>query len=386
MVSEESALALVLAGGSQDYLRPLAGHPLLAYSLAAARQSGTVERVLVAARTAAVAAVAREYGAEVLVLPGGQAAQPVLRYALAELARREGAAPEIVVALPAEAPLRPPACVEQAVRTLRAHPEADAVVSVTPLGFPGGELWRPGAQGALEPALPGACPPALARSTRHVEAWRTEALLSAEAEQGGVVLPLEVPGSYAVDLSADLGWEWADWLLQHARLEAVLPGRAPRPLPERVALVVFDFDGVFTDNRVWVDDTGRESVAAFRSDSLGLRYLRGTGVEALVLSMEKNPVVAARCRKMSVPVLQGIEDKQTALRNLLVERGIDPAQVIYLGNDTNDLPCFPLVGCAVAVADALPAVLRQADLVLTRRGGYGAVRELCDLLLDRVHG
>jgi N-acylneuraminate cytidylyltransferase len=100
-----------------------------------------------------------------------------------------------------------------------------------------------------------------------------------------------------------------------------------------------------------------------------------------VLSTETNPVVAARCQKLNIPVMQGLTDKALALENLLLDRQIDPAQVVYLGNDVNDLACFPLVGCAVVVADAHLDVRSQADMVLTRSGGFGAVRELCDLLL-----
>lgn len=124
-------------------------------------------------------------------------------------------------------------------------------------------------------------------------------------------------------------------------------------------------------------------VAANRSDSLGLNLLREAGIEALVISKEVNPVVAARCNKMKVPFHQGVDDKAVLLKTILHERRIDPANVIYVGNDTNDLPCFPVAGCAVAVADAQPAVLRQADFVLSQRGGHGAVRELCDILIQQ---
>jgi len=161
----------------------------------------------------------------------------------------------------------------------------------------------------------------------------------------------------------------------------VWPGRPPRSMPEKVKLLILDFDGVLTDNRVWVDENGRELVAANRSDSLGVNMLRQAGVEAMVISMETNPVVAARCRKMKISYIQSENDKQTAIQKVMVERRIDPAQVVYLGNDVNDLPCFPLVGWAVAVADALPEVARQADFVLSRPGGHAAVRELCDLIL-----
>lgn len=173
-------------------------------------------------------------------------------------------------------------------------------------------------------------------------------------------------------------------MLLHNELDFVRPGPAPRPLPEQVKLLILDFDGVLTDNRVWVDAEGRELVAAHRGDGWGLARLKERGIEVAVLSTETHPVVAARCRKLDLPVVQGISDKASALKELLEERGVDPAHVIYLGNDVNDLPCFPLVACALVVADAHPQARAQADLVLKRSGGLGAVRELCDLLLDRL--
>ncbi|MDP3183746.1 MAG: HAD hydrolase family protein, partial [Anaerolineales bacterium] len=187
---------------------------------------------------------------------------------------------------------------------------------------------------------------------------------------------------YAADLETPDDWRRAEQMVIHCGPLKVWPGRPRRAMPEKVQLLVLDFDGVLTDNRVWVDQDGREMVAANRSDSLGINMLRQAGVETVIISKETNPVVAARCRKLNVPYIQGEDDKASALKKMLVERKIDASHVVYLGNDINDLPCFPLVGWAVAVADALPEVARQADYVLTRPGGRGAVRELCDLILD----
>jgi YrbI family 3-deoxy-D-manno-octulosonate 8-phosphate phosphatase len=156
-------------------------------------------------------------------------------------------------------------------------------------------------------------------------------------------------------------------------------------LPAKVTTLLMDFDGVLTDNRVWVDQNGKESVAANRSDSLGLSILREqTGINVMVVSREVNPVVAARCKKIDIPYLQAVTDKAGALKQLFAEQKIDPAGVIYMGNDTNDLPCFPLVGFTVAPADAHSSVLRAADMVTKFAGGHGAVRELCDFLLSRL--
>jgi N-acylneuraminate cytidylyltransferase len=199
-----------------------------------------------------------------------------------------------------------------------------------------------------------------------------------------VILPVMIDPAYTVDIDTPKDWARSEWLVWYSDLEIVYPGKRRRPLPERVDLVVFDFDGVLTDNRVWVDENGREMVAAYRSDSMGTTYLRQKGVKMVVLSAEVNPVVAARCKKMKIPVVQGILDKAGALPGILTEMGVEAEHAIYLGNDTNDIPCFPQVACALVVADAQPEAKRAADIILSRNGGHGAVRELLDLLMQRA--
>jgi YrbI family 3-deoxy-D-manno-octulosonate 8-phosphate phosphatase len=154
-------------------------------------------------------------------------------------------------------------------------------------------------------------------------------------------------------------------------------------LANKISLVVFDFDGVMTDNGVWLDQNGMELVRCDRSDGLGISQLHELGVAMLVLSTEANPVVAARCAKLKLPVQQGISDKGVRLREILRERAIDAENVAYIGNDVNDSDCLRMVGTAVVVKDAHPDVVPLADHVLERPGGHGAVREFCDLLVAR---
>jgi len=151
-----------------------------------------------------------------------------------------------------------------------------------------------------------------------------------------------------------------------------------------VAAVIFDFDGVFTDNRVLTFQDGTEAVSCSRSDGMGIELLRGEGLPMVVISKERNPVTSARCAKLGLEVIQGIDDKESELRLWLDGRGIAADQAIYVGNDVNDLACMALVGCAVAVADAHGDVLAAADIVLPLRGGYGAVRFLADAILHRL--
>ena len=151
-------------------------------------------------------------------------------------------------------------------------------------------------------------------------------------------------------------------------------------------LVVFDFDGVFTDNRVWTNERGEESVACWRGDALGLRRLEAVGVEHLILSTEVNQAVGARARKIRATCIQAVEDKLPVLEAEAARRGVTLAETAYLGNDVNDAGCLGAVGLPVVPADAWPEVVPLARLVLTRNGGYGCVRELCDAVWQAKGG
>ena len=147
------------------------------------------------------------------------------------------------------------------------------------------------------------------------------------------------------------------------------------PLLERVRFAVFDFDGVFTDNRVWVNERGEEALAFSRSDGLGLRRLDEVGVGYLIVSMERNPIVGARAQKLRADCVQGVDDKLALVR----ERAGGALQdVAFLGNDINDAECLRAVGFPVVPADAWPEVKPLARWVLSRPGGHGCVREFCD--------
>ncbi|MEW6405919.1 MAG: HAD hydrolase family protein [Chloroflexota bacterium] len=152
-------------------------------------------------------------------------------------------------------------------------------------------------------------------------------------------------------------------------------------LQERVRalrLVAFDFDGVFTDNAVYVAEDGTEMVRCSRGDGFGLRKLERLGIHVIVLSTEEDPVVGIRCRKLKIPCVQGLQDKLAELEKLISEKGINLEQTAFVGNDINDLPCLRAVGLPIIVADAHPDVVDATFWQTKRRGGDGAVREICD--------
>lgn len=407
--ARSSARAEVLAviparGGSKGIprknIRDFAGHPLIAYSIEAGLSAQMVTRVIVSTDDAEIASVARECGAEVPFLRPSEFAQdqtldlPVFQHALAWLAERENYHPDVVVQLRPTSPVRPPTLVDEAVNLLLDHPEADSVRGIVPAGQNPHKMWRiDPATGQMRALLavegidepynaPRQVLPPVYWQTGHVDAIRPR-VFAQNSMSGKVILPVMIDPNYTVDIDTPKDWARYEWLVLQSDLDIVYPGRKRRPIPAQVDLVVLDFDGVLTDNRVWVDENGREMVAANRSDSLGLNHLRQAGIQAVVISKEVNPVVAARCKKLKLDYFQGIDDKVAVLQRLLQERQIDPGNVVYVGNDTNDIPCFPVAACAFAVADAQPAAQRAADIMLNQRGGHGAVRELCDLLVQR---
>lgn len=145
-----------------------------------------------------------------------------------------------------------------------------------------------------------------------------------------------------------------------------------------VRLVTFDFDGVFTDNRVWVTETGAEAVACWRGDGIGLRRLDEAGVPYLIVSTEPNAVVARRAEKLKARCVHGVDDKLRVVRGEALALGLELTHVAYVGNDSNDADCLEAVGLPVVPSDAWPEVVPLARWVLERRGGHGCVRELCD--------
>jgi len=149
-----------------------------------------------------------------------------------------------------------------------------------------------------------------------------------------------------------------------------------------VKLVAFDFDGVFTDNTVSVTQDGIESVRCWRSDGLGLSRLQSIGVKTFIISTETNPVVTARSKKLKMSCKQGIEDKAATILQTCIELGIDPEHTMFVGNDINDIPAFKSIGLPIAVADAYPEVYPYVLYRTEKRGGLGAVREVCDLIFQ----
>jgi N-acylneuraminate cytidylyltransferase len=403
VVKTAGCVAIVPArGGSKSIprknIRPLAGAPLLAYSIEAGLKARLVDRVIVSTDDEEIAAIARDWGADVPFLrPAALAGDattdlPVFQHALDWLEANAGSLPEVVVQLRPTSPVRPVDCVDAAIELLRSDGTIDSVRGVVPSGQNPYKMWRLLADGSMTPLLTDVAEgynqprqelPQTYWQTGHVDAIRTRVIRQQASMSGSSIRPLVIDAAYTCDIDTEADFQRAEGLLEHLGQAVVRPG-SRRPLPANPRLVVFDFDGVMTDNRVWVSQEGHEWVACNRSDGLGLGQLRAAGLDLFVLSKERNPVVGARCRKLGLAFEQGVDDKAGRLQALLQERQIPVSDVVYVGNDRNDVECMQLVGCGVAVGDAHADALRVADITLTRAGGHGAVRELCDRLIAHL--
>ncbi len=405
MVEKPEVLAIIPArGGSKGIpgknIRDFAGFPLIAYSIVAARQSEGVTRVIVSTDSPEISDVAKKFGAEVpFIRPASLAEdttpdQPVFLHALNWLAENEDYRPDLVVQLRPTSPIRPLDLIDRAVEIMSENPDADSVRGVVPAGQNPHKMWRIAADGKLIPLLtvagidepynaPRQSLPPVYWQTGHIDVIRPEVILKKGSMSGDVILPVLIDPDYMVDIDNLGDWARYEWVVREKNLEMVWPGSKKRHWPEKISLVVFDFDGVLTDDRVWVNQDGEEFVAANRSDGAGIRLLLNGGVKAVIISTEVNPVVASRAKKIGLPYFQGIGDKRRTLLSYLETEGCLAEETVYVGNDLNDLPCFPIVAFTFAVADAHEEVLRQADHVLMKKGGYGAVREVCDMILRK---
>jgi YrbI family 3-deoxy-D-manno-octulosonate 8-phosphate phosphatase len=397
MMSGVLTYAIIPArGGSKGIprknLQTVAGSPLIVRTVRAALGASSIDRVYVTTDDDEIAEVARAAGAEIVLRPTDLAgdtasSESALLHALTAIAELGVGEPDAVVMLQCTSPFTTPADIDGTTSLLGPDAADSAFTAAATHSF----LWRRDARGAQAVNHDAAMRPR--RQDREQEFVETGAVYAMATpgflERGhrffGRTDLFEVPTERALEIDTP-----ADLALANAIAATGLPApgwaspsrQAPRPFPSPVTGLALDFDGVLTDNRVMTFQDGNEAVVSDRADGLGIEMLRNAGLPMVVLSKERHPVVAARCRKLRLDCEQGIDDKVTAFRTWITAQGLDPAGVLFVGNDVNDVECLNSAGYAVVVADAQPAARNVADLVLSRPGGRGAVRELADLILQ----
>jgi YrbI family 3-deoxy-D-manno-octulosonate 8-phosphate phosphatase len=377
-------------GGSKGIprknLRPVAGKPLLGWTIEAARAAARVDRVAVSTDDPEIAAVAGRFGAEVIDRPpdiSGDSAssEAALLHALEHLRSVEGYAPDVIVFLQCTSPLTAPEDIDGTIEAMERQ-QADTALAVVPFHY---FLWRRDDAGdglginhdkRVRPLRQEREPQYLESGAIYV--MKADGFRRAKHRFFGKTALYEMPAERRWEIDDPVDLEVAEVLLRSR-------SRSDRRalLPDRLDALAFDFDGVFTDDRVTVLGEGREAVVCSRGDGMGIEMLRKAGWPMVVLSKETHPIVSARCAKLGLECRQGIDDKLPELRRWLEGRGLAPEHTLYVGNDINDLACLTAVGCPVAVSDAHPEAARAARIILEKPGGRGALRELAELILSR---
>ena len=377
-----SVVAIIPArGGSKGVptknLRRVGGVPLIVRAVSAARTSKLIDRVIVSTDDAAIAAAARSAGATIVHRPPTLSTDlATSESALLHVIEQLDGSQDIVVFLQATSPFINSAELDEAIERVRSGVEDVVFSAVETYAF----LWRITDDGAVgvnhdssvrerrqdrEPHY---------RETGAFYVLRADGFAHAGHRFFGRLGVTIVDERTAIEIDTFDELEMANTL-------APLVDPLLEPHSFDVDAVVTDFDGVHTDDRVLIGSDGSEFVTASRSDGLGVRLLRESGLPVLILSTEAHPVVSARAAKLQVEVIQGATDKALALTTWAAERGISLERIAYLGNDVNDLACLALVGWPIAVPDAVPEVIAAARVVLGTPGGYGAVREFAELIL-----
>lgn len=379
-------------GGSKGIpgknLRMVAGEPLLAHMVREALRSSRLTRVVVSTDDDDIASVARRYGAEVIRRPAeisGDTAtsESALLHALEHLEDTEAYRADLLVFLQCTSPLTLAEDIDGTIDVLL-NTGAGTALAVGDFHY---FLWRGPHDDASGVNHDKAVRPRRQdREPQYLEAGavvvaREPGFREAKHRFYGRSALYEIPLERCLEID-----EPSDLLVAEARLRERHRRDPLGALPVVPAGLVLDFDGVFTDNHVYVTDDGREGVICHRGDGLGLSRLRSLGLPMTVLSTETNPVVGLRCEKLRIPCQSGLEDKAAALAAWIEAERLDPQRVVYVGNDINDLGCLGMVGCPVVVGDAHDDAKRAARLVLESHGGKGAVREICDLVFRRLNG
>jgi N-acylneuraminate cytidylyltransferase len=383
-----SCVAVILArsgskGVPDKNLSLVGGLSLLARSVSAARSATGIDRVAVSTDSQAYAKHARRYGAEVVMRPSSLAtdeatSESALRHALGALLTETSGLPDYTMLIQCTSPFTTSGDLAGLLRTIT-DTGADSAFTAVPFHH---FVWRVDPDGRAEPVNHGG-------KRRQRRQDRPPEIM----EDGGAYvmrtsLFMETLERFCGETVAHVVSR--DWNLEIdsptdlARARALSPLLEPYDPDARLAavrLVIFDFDGVMTDNAVYVSQDGDETVRCHRGDGFGIARLQQAGVRTLILSKERNPVVSRRAEKLGVEVIQGQDDKKTVLTEWLRRQNLPREDVLYVGNDVNDLECMRLVGWSACPADAHPDVLSLCSIILSRPGGEGAVRELCDMLL-----
>lgn len=379
-------------GGSKGVrrknVRLVAGKPLIAWNIEAARNARTVDEVYVSTDDDEISTISEQYGAKVVRRPaeisGDTASSESALLHVIDTLATQGVNPGEIVFMQCTSPLTASEDIDACVEKLESSGADSAFTAKEFFYF----IWK---------VLPdGSCdginhdkrfrPRRQDREPQYEEngavyVMRTDGFLKAKHRFFGKTVMSLMPESRCFEIDTEFDLEVAGRILSERNSKA-----AARQFPSKLEAIVFDFDGVMTDDTVWTTTGGDEAVRCSREDGQGIARAKAWGIPMLILSTETNPVVAARAKKLGIEVIQnaGLKTKGEVLKAWLDASGISASQTLFMGNDLNDIECMKTCGFAVAPASASTRAKDVADMVLSRDGGQGAVRECLEFVSSKI--
>jgi len=365
----------------------LAGKPLISYSIEAALKTEEIDKVVVSTDDPEIADISKNMGASVVNRPadlsGDNAkSEDALLYTLDYLKYDELYEPDITVFLQCTSPLTLPEDIDGSINRLLVK-NADSVFSVTPFHH---FLWASNKKGEYLGINHDKRCRVLRQKldlqfleTGSFYTMKTKGFIKSKHRFFGKTLTYEIPKERSIEIDEDIDFFLAESLINKKKTDDISD-----QLPDKIEAIIFDFDGVFTDNKVFIFEDGKESVICNRGDGFGIEKIRKFNIPLFVISKENNTIIKHRCKKLKIKCSIGIQNKVAELKNLLSNNRINRLNTIYVGNDDNDLDCMKYVGCPIAVNDAVDSVKQVSKIILRSNGGNGAVREICELVLNNI--
>ncbi len=398
MNNSSEVLAIIPArGGSKGIpgknFYPISGKPLISYAIEAALESRCVNRIIVSTDDKKITEVSSAYGAETVQRPveisgDDHQSEEALLHVIEHLEVNEKYIPEWLIFIQCTSPLLLPEDIDEAYKVASTG-KYDSVFSAYEEHFMG--RWQYNKNNIVNPVnykldkrpMRQELPREFVENGA-IYVLRTEHLKQTKTRFGekcGIsIMPLE--RSFQVDTLEDI-----------ALIEKIINGRSnsntdKNSFPDallkqlgRLKLVIVDFDGTMTDNKVLVDQDGREQVVCNRSDGWGVRLLKDEGIKVVCLTSEQNSVVLRRCEKLGIECYNGVLEKGKIINEICEKNGVIPEKTAYIGNDINDIAALKMVGIPVTVKDAHKDAKKHSKIVLNRCGGEGVIQEFAELLI-----
>ena len=360
----------------------IAGKPLIAWTIEQSIKTKSIYKTYVSTNDNQIADISKQYGAEIIWRPeeicGDSAtSESAILHALDYLKEKQELEPDYVVFLQATSPLRKKDDINNAIDTIISE-NSDSLLSVVNSHC---FIW-----GMNQSGLKSINYDYKNRKRRQdfnkqykengsIYIFKPNILRKYNNRIGGKIAVYEMDfwQSFEIDSYDDL--EFHEWMFQKYMREFYKEISL-----SNIKLIVYDFDGVMTNNKAILNQEGIESVMVSRSDGLAISIIKRMGIKQIILSTEKNCVVTKRAEKLNIPVLYGIDDKEKVLKRYLKDNQINRENVIYIGNDINDLEAMKIVGLPVAPFDAHKEIKKIARLITIKNGGDGVIRELLDII------